>query len=394
MREYTFTPQDVEPLLEGLAILGTGGGGSHDWGTAIMEHDFAVGRQPRIVNLDDIADDATVVSGGIMGSVKVLEAMGTEQIMAHWEDRFELLEGTRVMEGILGRPIDHVVPFEVGGLNTPVILSLGARMGIPIIDGDALGRSAPETQMTSFIGHGVLLTPMPLIDFQGNVVIVDRAADPTYADQLGRWVVTHGGGLGANNHYPMTGRQAKEAVVPGTISGALELGRQVLTARAEGRDPVQTVATALDGLLLFTGTVSSLAEEEKMGFYFTVATLTGVDGWTGQSAQLVIKNETMLLTVEDQIKAMFPDLVCLLEPGTGRGVMSVEIKPECGLPLSGCPAILGCDAQRSPNWAPVPLARPGMAVPSSPISPSSPWSRPSRDDRTRSGVGRPGASGT
>jgi DUF917 family protein len=337
MREYTFTLKDVEPLLEGLAILGTGGGGSPAWGTAILEHDFAVGRQPRIVNLDDIADDATVVSGGIMGSVKVLEAMGTEQIMAHWEDRFELLEVTRVMEGILGRPIDHVVPFEVGGLNTPVILSLGARMGIPIIDGDALGRSAPETQMTSLIGHGVSLTPMPLIDFQGNVVIVDRAADPTYADQLGRWVVTHGGGLGANNHYPMTGRQAKEAVVPGTISGALELGRKVLTARAEGRDPVQAVAKALDGLLLFTGTVSFLAEEERMGFYFTVATLAGMDEWTGQSAQLVIKNETMLLTVEDQIKAMFPDLVCILEPGAGRGVMSVEIQTGTRLALVGLP---------------------------------------------------------
>ena len=127
-----------------------------------------------------------------MGSVKVLEKFGTEQIMAHWEERFELLEVTRVMEGILGRPIDHVVPFEVGGLNTPVILSLGARMDIPIIDGDALGRSAPETQMTSFIGHGVSLTPMPLIDYNGNVVIVNQAVDPAYADQLGRWVVTQG----------------------------------------------------------------------------------------------------------------------------------------------------------------------------------------------------------
>jgi DUF917 family protein len=337
MGVHTFAPQDVEPLLEGLAILGTGGGGSPAWGRAILEHEFAVGRQPSIIDLEEIANDATVVSGGIMGSVKVLEQFGTEQIMAHWEERFELLEVTRVMEDILGRQVDHVVPFEVGGLNTPVILSLGARMGIPIIDGDALGRSAPETQMTSFIGHGISLTPMPLIDFDGNVVIVDRAVDPAYADQLGRWVVTHGGGLGANNHYPMTGRQAKEAVVPGTISGALKLGRQVLAARADGRDPVQTVATALEGVLLFAGTVVALAEEERMGFYFTVATLAGSGGWTGQAAQLVIKNETMLLTLNEQVKAIFPDLVCLLEPGTGRGVMSMEIQVGTPLALVGLP---------------------------------------------------------
>ncbi len=162
---YSFTPEDVEPLLEGLAILGTGGGGAPEWGTAIMRNEFARGRCPQIISLEEIADDATVVSGGIMGSVKKLQEFGTEAIMAHWEERFELEQVTRVMEGLLCKKIDHMVPFEVGGLNTPVVLSLGARLGIPIVDGDALGRSAPETQMTSFIGHGISLTPMPLIDY-------------------------------------------------------------------------------------------------------------------------------------------------------------------------------------------------------------------------------------
>lgn len=335
---YTFTPQDVDPLMEGLAIMGTGGGGAPAWGHAIMAHEFAVGRQPCIIDLEDVDDEATVVCGGIMGSVKILEALGPERIMAHWEEEcFELLEVTKVMERILGRKVDHMVPFEIGGLNTPVVLSLGARLGIPILDGDGLGRSAPETQMTSFIGHGVSLTPMPLIDFEGNVVIVDQAEDPTYPDQVGRWVVTHGGGLGANNHYPMTGRQAKDAVIPNTVSGALELGCQVLAARAEGRDPVQTVAKALDGALLFNGEVVALAEEKSLGFYFTLATLAGSGEWAGQEAQLTIKNETMLLAVNGEVQAIFPDLVLVLEPGTGRGIMSVEIGIGSPLALVGLP---------------------------------------------------------
>jgi DUF917 family protein len=74
-----------------------------------------------------------------------------------------------------------------------------------------------------------------------------------------------------------------------------------------------------------------------MGFYFTVATLAGSGGWTGQAAQLVIKNETMLLTLNEQVKAIFPDLVCLLEPGTGRGVMSMEIQVGTPLALVGLP---------------------------------------------------------
>lgn len=335
MSAYALSPGDLDPLLEGLAILGTGGGGSPSWGKAILEHDLSMGRIPSIIPLQDIDDDATLVSGGMMGSVKVLEDMGIDRVMEHWEQRFELLEVTRVMEGILGRSIDHVVPFEVGGLNTPVILSLGARMGISVIDGDALGRSAPETQMTSFIGHGVSLTPMPLIDYEGNVVIVQEAPEPAYADQLGRWVVSNGGGMGANNHYPMSGRQAKEAIVPHTISGALELGHAVLRARQQGSDPVAAATEFLGGVILFTGSVARAQEEEKMGFYYTVVDLHGTGPDEGVIARLVIKNETMLLSIGEAIKAIFPDLVCMLEPGTGRGIMSTELAEDASLSLVG-----------------------------------------------------------
>jgi uncharacterized protein len=335
---YTFTPEDIEPLLEGLAILGTGGGGSPAWGVAIMQNEFAHGRRPQIIPLEEIRDDANVVCGGIMGSVKKLEEFGTEAIMAHWEERFELEAVTHIMEGIIGKKVDHMVPFEVGGLNTPVVLSLGARMGFPIIDGDALGRSAPETQMTSFIGHGISLTPMPLIDYYGNVVIVQDSVNATYPDQLGRWVVTNGGGLGANNHYPMTGKQAKRAVVPHTVSGALKLGRAVLAARASGGDPIDVIARELIAKRLFSGEITRLDEGESLGFYLTLATLQGAEPYRGQTARLAIKNETMLLEVEGRPRAIFPDSVLLLEPKTGRGIMSIELKVGSRLELVGMPA--------------------------------------------------------
>ena len=337
MPTFELRYEDIDPLLEGLAIFGTGGGGSPAWGTAILKNDFANGRLPRLIDLAEIADDSTVVSGGIMGSVKVLERMGTENVMRHWEQRFELLDVTRVMQGLIGKRIDHVVPFEVGGLNTPVILSLGARMGLPVIDGDALGRSAPETQMTSFIGHGVSLTPMPLVDMNGNVVVVQHAADPTFADQVGRFVITQGGGLGANNHYPMSGKTAKRVVIPNTISTSLALGKSVLAARKDGSNPVAVVAKEVGGTLLFSGEIRSLQEKEALGFYFTTAELSGQGDSAGHQAQLVIKNETMYLAIDGAARAYFPDLVLMLEPGTGRGIMSVELQVGSLVSLVGVP---------------------------------------------------------
>ncbi|MFZ2330372.1 MAG: DUF917 domain-containing protein, partial [Atribacterota bacterium] len=269
--------ENLEPLLEGLAILGTGGGGSPAWGREIMVNDFNKGREYNIIDPEEIENDSVVVSGGIMGSVKTLEKMNFGVILERWEDNFELEIAFEEMGKELGKKIDYLVPFEMGGLNTPVILSLGARVGIPVINGDALGRAAPETQMTSFIGHGVSLTPMPLIDHEGNVVIVRKAINPVYPDQIGRFIITRSGGLGANNHYPMSGKQLKDSVIPNTISKAIEIGRHIINARNNGENPVQVFKKMVSGIHIFNGKVKEISEEEAEGFYFTRIKLIGLE---------------------------------------------------------------------------------------------------------------------
>jgi DUF917 family protein len=325
VKEFSLNREDIPPLLEGLAILGTGGGGNPEWGQKIMENDLARGRKWRIIPLDEVPDDWTVVCGGIMGSVKALEDIGFDTVLENWESNFPLLIATQYMEELLNRKIDAVVPFEAGGLNSPVILTLTSRMGIPTIDADALGRSAPETQMTSWYGHGIDVTPMPLADSMGNIVVVSKAREATYADEVGRFVVTKGGYLGANNHHPMTGAQAKDLSIPGTFSKSLELGRAVLKARESGDDPVVTVQEMLKATHLIHGRIDSLLEKEHMGFYFTTARLSGIGKDEGKTLRLVIKNEAMACFIEDQPVTIFPDPIHMLEPETGRGYMSVEL---------------------------------------------------------------------
>ena len=80
-----------------------------------------------------------------------------------------------------------------------------------------------------------------------------------------------------------------------------------------------------------------MIEEESLGFYFTTVKLQGVDGSKGEEATLIIKNETMMLAIDDQPRVIFPDLVLMLEPGTGRGIMSVELQDGMNLALVGLP---------------------------------------------------------
>lgn len=326
--------RDVEPLLAGLAILGTGGGGNPEWGRLILDNDLARGRAWTVASLDEVAEDALVVCAGMMGSVKAIESIGFAALLERWESDFPLITVVRAMERLLGRPVDAVVPFEAGGLNSPVVLTLGARLGVPVVDGDALGRSAPETQMTSWHGHGVAITPMPLADSVGNVVIVTQAAQPTAVDEIGRLVLGRGGHLGANAHHPLSGSQLRATTIPGTFSRALALGRAV----AEADDPIGVARAQLGAWPLFSGRITALREEERLGFYFTTAHLAGEGPDAGSSARLIIKNETMALYRDERPVAIFPDPIYLLDPATGRGLMSVELREGTSLSLLGAAA--------------------------------------------------------
>jgi len=322
-REWQLLPMDVGALLTGLRIMGTGGGGSVEFGRTIIENDLKHGRTYQHVRLGDVPDGAWVASGGIMGSVKVLEQFSPAEIVDRWEERFEPLLALRALENYLGRKIDFVVPFELGGLNTPVIQSLAARAGIPVIDGDGVGRSAPETQMTSFIGHGVSVTPMPLADAEGNIILVTEATTPFVPDEIGRFVITRGGGQGANAHYPMDGRTARRAIIPDSISMALELGRSVNDLQ-DAKEIADAVAASLGGQIVFSGEVMSLEEQDAMGFLVQNALLEGRGASRGDTMDVLIKNEFMLATLNGEVGCVFPDLILLIDE-QGRGVMSADL---------------------------------------------------------------------
>jgi DUF917 family protein len=100
---------------------------------------------------------------------------------------------------------------------------------------------------------------------------------------------------------------------------------------------VTVISEQVGGILHFRGEISSLSEEESLGFYFTTVKLRGIEDSSGKEATLVIKNETMMLSIDSQTKAIFPDLVLMLEPGTGRGIMSVELEEGMDLALVGLP---------------------------------------------------------
>ena len=317
--------QEIAWMLRGLGILGTGGGGDpYTWGTSIVNADLARGRVYQLVSPEEVEDDATVVSGGYLGSVA--EDKSLDRIVDEWERCFELESAIREMESLLGRRINYLVPFEMGGGNTPVILSAGARLGIPVVDGDALGRAAPETQMTSFIGYGIKLTPMPIVDSKGTVIIVKESDDIFFPDEVGRFIVSTRQGLVANAHYPMSGADLKRAVIPNTITKAIELGKFASTLSGSPEEKLLKLSDYLRGFPLLWGRVINTEGENKGGFYYARVRIEGLGRFKGHVGDLTIKNEVMCARLDGRPVVIFPDLVLILDPNVNEGVMTPKIE--------------------------------------------------------------------
>jgi DUF917 family protein len=240
------------------------------------------------------------------------------------------------MANLQQKKIDYIVPFEMGGGNTPVIMSIGAHLGIKVIDGDALGRAGPETHMTSWIGHGISLTPMPLVDAAGGVIIV-KSGDILYPDVVGRFVATQQRGSVANTHYPMSGADLKRSVIPGTISQALDLGRFMDNLTGSPEEVLSAVSDYMQGFPLFQGEVSDVKGVDKGGFYFQSVVLKGLGAFQNRRMELIVKNEAMCAYIDERPASIFPDLLLLIDPLSRRGVMTPEIEKNRELVIVGVP---------------------------------------------------------
>ena len=64
---YTLKKEDISPLLKGLTVYGTGGGGEPEFGQVILDNEFAQGRDCRVIDLQDVEDDSRGTGGGAFG---------------------------------------------------------------------------------------------------------------------------------------------------------------------------------------------------------------------------------------------------------------------------------------------------------------------------------------
>jgi uncharacterized protein len=328
---WTVDEEALERLAIGAGILGTGGGGNPYIGKLHAKALLAEGKTITIVSPDNVPDDALVTSVGFMGAPVV----SVERIKRGDEP----LRALRALERHIGREFTHVVPGEIGGANSTSPMVVAAQTGLPLIDGDGMGRAFPELQHDTFMIYGVAAAPGAIADPRGHVAIFDGFTDATVLERYAR-SVTIGMGGSAGYAFPvMTGVELKRTVVPGTITLAIELGEAVLQARATHADPVESVLAVTGGRRLFAGKITDVQRRLVGGFARGVLRIDGTGDDAGRENVIDIQNENLIARTSDgEILAVVPDLICIIDQDSAEPITTELLRYGLRVVVLGIPA--------------------------------------------------------
>ena len=283
---------EIEDIALGASLLGAGGGGDPYVGKLVAIGAVRECGPVTLLEPDEVPDDALVMPIAMMGAPTIL---GEKTIGEHeYQNLYEMVSK------FFGRQVYAFMPMEAGGVNSMLPIAAAARLGLPLVDADGMGRAFPELQMVTFTMGGVSATPMALVDEKG----------------------------------------------------------------VSGKSPEEAFLEYAQGYRLFKGKIVDVLRETKGAFNYGKVVLEGIGNDKGHQARIVFQNENLCAQVDDRIVATVPDLICLVDAETfipvttdalkyGKRVLAVGLKcfemwrSEAGLELVG-PRYFGLDTDYIP----------------------------------------------
>lgn len=312
---WTIVAEDIGDLARGAAVLGTGGGGDPYIGALLARQAIADHGPVTAVGLDELPDDALVITVGMLGAPTVMvEKLPTLQ---------EIIDPVRAIGAHLGRPATHVACAEIGGVNSTIPIAAAATLGLPLLDADGMGRAFPELQMVLPTLYGISASPLAFADEKGNIGVL-QTVDNSWTERITRVAAVEMGCSVMICGFAMSGAQARTSLVRDSLRRCIGLGAGIAQARVDKTDPVARVVELLAGRELFAGKVVDVQRATTAGFARGTATLTGTDG--GQLT-LRFQNEHLIASSGgDEVLATTPDLIIVLEHDSGEPVTTEGLR--------------------------------------------------------------------
>jgi DUF917 family protein len=292
-------------LALGASLLASGGGG--DPALALLMALRAVEQHGPVALLEvgELREDMLILPCGMIGAPTIAE----ERI---WNgDEGQTL--CDAVAGVRGRQVDALMPFGIGGANGLLPVLWAARVGLPLLDADGMGRAFPQLHQHTMSLAGIPPSPVVLTDGRGNAVRLDPA-DGAWAEHLARGALAGFGGVCAGALYCMSGEQARRATIAGALSRALALGEALQTEGIYERLPA--VRAALCASVLIEGRLQDIERRPGPGFARGAATVIGSGEDAGRRVRLEFQCEFLVALEDGAACATVPDLISVLAADT------------------------------------------------------------------------------
>lgn len=312
-------------IAKGGAVLGAGGGGDPYIGQLMAEH--ALGDDVvQVITLDELDDDALILPVAMMGAPQVMQ------------EKFPCKENftncIETVEKLMGRKVTALFCIEAGGLNSVIPFIAAAEMGLPIIDGDAMGRAFPELQMVSLTLGGMQATPMAMFDEKGNGATFTTISNQ-WTERLARVITIEMGGSAIVGLYPMTAMQARAHAIPGTLSQIYRIGELMAE---HGAASTAAIAEDQGGSILFQGRVRDVERVNEGGFTKGRLVLEGQGDFRNRTTVMRFQNEFLSISEDERMLATTPDLLTLMDVNTGQPIPTDVVKYGLSVHVLGLPS--------------------------------------------------------
>jgi hypothetical protein len=322
------TADDIDNMALGAAVLGTGGGGNPYLGRLMAQAALREYGPVQLLDPDEIADDAYVGSTGMMGAPTV----GVEKL-PNGDDLIAAIKGA---ESFLGREFDALMPGEIGGINSIVPFAVAARLGLPLVDADMIGRAFPELQMSIPGIYKPESTPISIADEKGNAAVI-HAISNLWTERLARTICVEMGATAVVAGSGMSGVEIRELTVLRSITKIEGIGWAIRSARAGHLDPVEAVRAITDGALIWKGKIGDIRRHTTGGFARGEAIIEGLDEFSGRTLRVSFQNEFLVAQTDDSVLATTPDLITMLDIETGEAVTTEELRYGFRVAVIGIP---------------------------------------------------------
>ncbi len=320
--------EDIEYLSIGAAVLGTGGGGDPYLGKLMAIQAIKEKGPVPLIEVDDLDDDDWVIPTAMMGAPAVLlEKLPNGQ---------EPENAFNIVQSVLGKKAVATMSLEAGGINSTIPVYAAARLGVPLVDADGMGRAFPEIPMVSFSIGGVPASPMICVDEKGNQALL-QTIDNAWVERLSRAVTVAMGLASIIGLYVMNGKALKRTAIRGTISLCIEIGRAIIEANQRNENALESILKITNGFAIFEGKLVDVQRELSTGFVRGKAVFEGIGDDKGKTFEMRFQNENLIGFIDGKPCAMVPDLITVLDLESGAPITTETLRYGQRVTIIGMP---------------------------------------------------------